>query len=68
MKTYNPGIYEIENEDYHNSNGLSRSALLTFRKSPLHYWDEYKNENKKEEKRFECINHRKCSTHVYIAA
>lgn len=50
MKTYNPGIYEIENEDYHNSNGLSRSALLTFRKSPLHYWDEYKNENKKEEK------------------
>jgi hypothetical protein len=42
MNKYNPGIYEIENEDYHNSEGLSRSALLTFKKSPLHYWNQYK--------------------------
>lgn len=50
MNTYNPGIYEIENEDYHNSEGLSRSALLTFKRSPLHYWAEYKSEGKKIEK------------------
>ncbi len=50
MKNYTPGIYDIENEDYHNSNGLSRSALLTFKKSPLHYWSEYKKDSLKKEK------------------
>ena len=49
MKTYAPGIYEIENEDYHNSEGLSRSALLTFKKSPLHYWSQYKRDDIKSE-------------------
>lgn len=49
MKKYNPGIHDIENEDYHNSEGLSRSALLTFKKSPLHYWNSYKNKKHTKE-------------------
>jgi hypothetical protein len=44
-----PGIYDIENEDYHNSEGLSRSALMKFKISPLHYWSEYKKEGRKKE-------------------
>ena len=50
MSTYNPGIYEITNDDYHNSDGLSRSALLEFKRSPLHYWNAYKKEGVREEK------------------
>lgn len=41
--TYKPGIYTISNEEYHSSDGLSRSKLLTLRKSPYHFWYEYLN-------------------------
>ncbi len=45
-----PGIYNISNEEYHASEGVSRSGLMLFRKSPMHYWDEYLNkDNVKEE-------------------
>lgn len=37
-----PGIYNnISNEHYHASSGISRSGILRFRTSPLHYWHEY---------------------------
>lgn len=36
-----PGIYDISNEEYHASIGISRSAIMSFRKSPLHYHWEY---------------------------
>lgn len=32
------GIYDISIEDYHNGEGISRSGLMHFGKSPLHYW------------------------------
>jgi len=40
-KVYANGIHIIENEDYHASAGLSRSALMEFKKSPLHYHAKY---------------------------
>lgn len=38
-----PGIYDISNEAYHQGPGISRSALMEFRKSPYHYWYKYLN-------------------------
>ena len=40
-----PGIYDISNEEYHAPIGISRSGIMTFLKSPLHYWDKYINPN-----------------------
>jgi hypothetical protein len=48
MNTYTPGIYDISNEDYHGANGLSRSALMLFKKSPMHYANVYEKERKVE--------------------
>lgn len=39
-----PGIYtDITNEQYHSSEGISRSGIMAFRKSPMHYWHDYIN-------------------------
>jgi exodeoxyribonuclease VIII len=38
---FEPGIYDISNEIYHASSGLSRSALWTFRDLPKKYWYKY---------------------------
>lgn len=44
------GIYNnISNEAYHQGPGISRSALMEFRKSPYHYWYKYKNRDYVEE-------------------
>jgi hypothetical protein len=37
------GIYDISNETYHQGSGISRSALMKFKRSPYHYWYEYIN-------------------------
>jgi hypothetical protein len=55
-KVYQPGIYDISNEEYHASVGISRSAISEFMNSPLHYWDRYVNADKpkfKKSKSFE---------------
>lgn len=39
-KTYKDGIYNISNEEYHAANGISRSQLMLFDKSPYHFWYE----------------------------
>lgn len=36
-----PGIYDISNEQYHASAGLSRSAIMELRKSPKHFYNRY---------------------------
>ncbi len=36
-----PGIHDISIEAYHSSAGISRSAIMSFRKSPKHYHHEY---------------------------
>lgn len=41
MNIYKNGVYDITNEEYHASNGVSRSSLMTLKKSPYHYWYEY---------------------------
>ena len=54
-KSYSPGIYDISNDEYHNSNGISRSGLMLFRKSPLHYWHRYLNDLREFEKQSEAM-------------
>ncbi len=41
-----PGIYDFSNDDYHNSDGISRSGIMQIRRSPHHYWYHYLNPNK----------------------
>lgn len=44
------GVHSITNEQYHSSEGISRSALWKLKCSPLHYWHHYLNpESVKEE-------------------
>lgn len=45
-----PGVYTITNDEYHAGKGISRSAIMEFRKSPKHYWHKYINTNYKKEK------------------
>ena len=42
-KEYEPGIYDISNDEYHSSAGISRSGIKEFSRSPLHYWHRYIN-------------------------
>jgi hypothetical protein len=35
------GVHDISNSDYHGSHGISRSALMQFKRSPYHYWYQY---------------------------
>lgn len=35
------GIVEITNEEYHSSAGYSKSALMTFKQSPVKFYNEY---------------------------
>lgn len=38
----NTGFYpNLSNEDYHASSAISKSGLMTFKRSPLHYYDAY---------------------------
>lgn len=39
-QTFADGIHDISNNDYHNSNGISRSQLMLLDKSPFHFWYE----------------------------
>lgn len=40
-KVYVEGIYNISNDEYHASEGVSRSALWTFKELPQKYWYQY---------------------------
>lgn len=40
MKKYEDGVHNISNEEYHSSDGISRSALMLLDKSPYHFWYE----------------------------
>ena len=42
---YENGIHLISNNEYHSSQGVSRSALWKLKRSPAHYWHEYLNPN-----------------------
>ncbi len=37
-KVYQDGVYDITNEQYHSSEGISRSKLMLLDKSPYHFW------------------------------
>lgn len=51
----NPGICNISNEEYHSSKGISRSGLMLFRKSPLHYWHRYINPLREPQKQTDAM-------------
>lgn len=38
---FEPGIYDISNDQYHASEGISRSALWEFKQLPHKYWYKY---------------------------
>ncbi len=40
---FTDGLWEISNATYHESSAISRSALMHFKKSPYHFWHEYRN-------------------------
>lgn len=42
-RSMEPGIYDISNDVYHQGPGISRSALMEFKRSPHHYWYKYLN-------------------------
>lgn len=44
-KVFAPGFYDISNDEYHNSEGVSRSGIKLFMQSPRHYWYRYINPN-----------------------
>jgi hypothetical protein len=46
MQQLQDGIHEIPNSVYHGSLGISRSALMEFKKSPYHYWYKYINQER----------------------
>ena len=48
-RTFENGVYDISNEDYHNSNGVSRSALMYLLKSPFHYHSQFIVDRPKQE-------------------
>ena len=37
------GVFDISNKEYHSSEGISRSGIVLFRQSPLHFWNRYLN-------------------------
>lgn len=41
------GVYDIDINSYHSSEGISRSAIMEFNKTPFHFWDKYINRNSK---------------------
>lgn len=50
------GVYDLTIEQYHSGPGVSRSALMEFKKSPLHYWDKFINPDKPVREKPEIIN------------
>lgn len=40
---YSTGIYDISNDEYHGSHGISRTGIMEFKKSPKHFWHRYIN-------------------------
>lgn len=45
-----PAVFELENDAYHNSAGLSSSGLKLFSRSPAHYWQRYVNPQRTPQK------------------
>jgi exodeoxyribonuclease VIII len=50
MKEYKNGVYDISNEEYHSSPGISRTGIMELKRSPLHYWHRYLNPHRCLEK------------------
>ncbi|HEX4044190.1 MAG TPA: PD-(D/E)XK nuclease-like domain-containing protein [Gammaproteobacteria bacterium] len=51
-----PGIYEIPNEEYHASIGISRSKLSLLKQSPLRYWYNYLSPNPPPKEHKDCFD------------
>lgn len=44
------GIYDISNNEYHSSPGISRSGIMLLKRSPKHFWHKYINPLREPEK------------------
>lgn len=42
------GIHDVPNDVYHNSQGVSRSALMEFKRAPICYWNRYLNPDREK--------------------
>lgn len=49
MNIQETGIFDMGINEYHDSEGISRSGIMLFKRSPLHYWNKYNNENRNNE-------------------
>ncbi len=47
-REYNGVIADLDIEEYHCSPGVSRSGLVAFKRSPLHYWHEHLRDDRKK--------------------
>lgn len=45
-----PGIYDMSEDEYHASEGISRSGIMLLKRSPAHFWYKYINPEKQKEK------------------
>lgn len=51
------GVYkELDIEEYHNVDGVSRSGLIEFDRSPFHYWNAYLNPARPQHEATEAMN------------
>ncbi|MDX1941452.1 MAG: PD-(D/E)XK nuclease-like domain-containing protein [Saprospiraceae bacterium] len=49
-EVFKTGLFpDMSIEQYHSTYGISRSGIMLFRKSPLHYWHHYFNKHKIEQ-------------------
>ncbi len=50
-KIFEPGVYDITNDEYHASAGVSRTGIMEFKKSPKHFWHKYFNPDYQQKKK-----------------
>lgn len=53
-----PGVYDLSIGDYHSGEGISRSSLREYKKSPLHFQHKHVNKNTEERKVVDVITQR----------
>lgn len=71
MDNFKPGVYDLTIDQYHAGPGISRSNLMEFKKTPMHYWDKNINPEKQTEEKPEIINIRDAlgfgnAVHTYV--
>ena len=66
-----PGVYDILITDYHEGLGVSRSGIMEYKRSPLHYYHKYVSPHPKERREVDIITVRNAmdfgnAFHTYV--